>query len=873
MKRLLLIALLMVPNLAITYTWDYWEDRCSDDFTDFAIYENTSSYRGSSGMLVVEIEPKLDILKYMPEYSTASFAEFNRPMIPGVDYPSTLSMRISTNYTFFIPFGFSTNDFSIEIVTNNSEGEPRCSNLGWEINESRRFNDENITFGTSVLFNPNTKKFEYNVSNGEEEDIRFFFSIFSNDELFESTSTLISPLNTEGDNIQKVSQLTYESIDVAAGIYQVFIVAATDEKSFFGQHQIFEFYDFEVSVPELPNFRPGETYNIPLTIINTGYKTDSYDLDVSVGDGWEFSITDPGELDKGQDNDIDFSYTVPDLQIGLEILLVNVTSTRSGVTKSFELDLSPEKITTLEVSTREIPEVVAYANNNMSVVVISSGTIDPELYYYVYSEPALLIRDGVATMTAYVGEINKRKLEFYVGGSCAMSNQDSQAFNAGRKTLMFSKAIYFLSSNMDEDTTQTLIQLGEMIEVEKLKMTTDSASKLFSSSESLTILIERLVEGFEDNRSLEYYRPIREDLYLYTIDLDALLNDVGSTMAESCSSVDEVNLRLFAIDLATLQTRDIPKIVPIVGPKIIEFIGPSKLKAISGSSVYFDYVLKNNAGEGFEVDFIPSTDIILLPSFVYLPADSSKDIELRVRPPEYFEADELITDVEVKTRTYNLKFPLTLTVGVFDPEIISDRDYAISPGVEDYFNISLRTGGLDDTFRISIDGPSWVSGPERLATQNSEASITIYVNPPVSASGSEYVEISVVSETFTEYVSTESFDIFISSDAQSILERLNEDESLLITKVDLLSQQSYVEASRYLTEARRDVSQNEFSSAKLNLKKAENIIFSVTEEESSSLSIIIAVVTLIIGAGVFWKFLLPKIRGTSSEAPITQEVI
>ena len=873
MKRLLLILILMVPSFAITYTWDYWEERCDDDFLDFIIYENTSLYRGSSGMLVVDIEPKLDVLRYVPEYSTATFAGFNRPMIPGVDYPSTLPMRISTNYTFFIPFGFSTNDFSIEIVTNNSEGEPRCSSMGWEINESRRFQDANITLGTSVSFNPETKKFEYNISNGEEEDVRLFFSVFSNNQLFESTSTLISPLGTEGDTVKKVSQLTYDSVDVAAGIYQTFIVAATESKSHFSQYQIFEFYDFEVLIPELPDFRQEETYDLSLTIINTGYSTDSYDFEVSAGVGWSYTITDPGELDRGQDDYVDLSYTVPEDQVGSEILSINVTSARSGVTKSFNLDLSPEKVITLEVSTREIPEVAAYANNNMSVVVISSGTVEPEVYYYAYTEPALLIRDGFGTMTSYSSEINKRTLSFYVGGSCAMSAQDSQAFNAGRKTLMFSKIIYFLSSNINEDTVETMAQIGDMVEAEKLKMTSNSASKLFSSSESLTISIERLIEGFEDNRSMDYYRPIREDLYLYTVDLDSLLNDIGSRMSESCSSVDEVNLRLFAIDLSTLQTRDVPKMVPVTGPKILEFIGPSKLKAVSGASVYFDYVLKNNAGEGFEVDLIPSTDIILLPSFTYLPADSSKAVELRVRPPEYFEVDTLLADVEIKTRTYNLKFPLTLTVGVFDPEIISNRDYAVSPGVEDYFNITLRTGGLDDTFRISIDGPSWVNGPERIATQDGEVKLTIHVNPPSSASGTEYVELSIVSETFPEYVTSDSFDIFISSDAESILERLDEDEILLETKVDLLSQQQYVEASRYLSEARRDLNQNEFSSAKLNLKRAENIIFSIVEEESDNLSIIIAVVILIVGVGVFWKFILPKIRGTPSEAPVTQEVI
>lgn len=874
MKRLLLLMMLIIPTFAVTYNWDYWEERCADGFSDFLIYGLNSSYRGSTGMMVLNVEPKVDVLKYVPQYSESRFADFARPLIPGFDYPSTIPLRISTNYTFFVPFGFSDNDLSIQVVANNSEGYPKCSSLSWPVNDTHKMSDVKLSMGVVVSFNPQTHKFEYNLTNGEESDVRVFFSVFSGSKLIESSSSLLTPSGNEGDNVKKSSQLTYKNLEVASGTYEIYVTAVTPEKSFYLQQQIFEFYDFELSVPEVPNFRPGSSYDLTLTLKNTGYKTDSYDFNVSTADGWEYSIGDPGELDKGQDNDLKLSYTVPELQVGNEVLNITVTSTRSGKVKSYEFSLSPEKITTLEVSTRDIQELSAYSNNNMSVVVISSGTVNPEMYYFAYTEPALFIRDGMSSMTANVGEVNKKNLNFYVGGSCAMSSQDSLAFNAGRKTLMFSKAIYFLSSNLDAEKVSTISQIGNMVDAEKLKMTSINAGKLFSSAESLGIIINKIIDGFAENKSMSYFNALREDLYLYTVDLDSTLSDVGSRMSESCSSVDEVTLRLYALDLSTLKIKDIPKTVGVKGPKVLELIGPSKLKAISGSTVYFDYILKNNAGEDFEVDITPSSDMLLLPAFIYLPADSSKDLELRVRPPKYFEADELVANVELKTRTYSLKFPLTISAGLFDPSLVTDSDYAFSPGTENTFNISLRTGGLDDTFKINVNGPSWVTGPERVITKNGEAEITLLVNPPLTASDSEFVEITAYSEAFPEYVSTESFDIFVSSGAESLLDKMNQDLNLLDSKVDLLSQKQYIEAGRYLSDAKRDISQNEFNSAKLNLKRAENIIFSVNEDKSSHLGLYIAGGVLIIGIGVFWKFLLPKIKGTPSAPQETdQEVI
>lgn len=871
--KYLVAALLLVPVMAFTYTWDSWEDRCTDDYyTDFTIYSMNASYRSSSGIAFVHVEPRVDVIRYLPGYSSATFAGFERPLIPGFDYPSTIPLRASVNYSFFVPFEYSENEIFVRTVANTSDGQPRCSEAQWEVNDSNRVQDTNHTLVEQVIFNPATKKFQYNVTNLESKQVRMTFAVFTGTELLEASSTLIEVQGGSGDSISKSSKNQYDSFDVSSGQYEVYLVAATETKSFYKKLKLFEFYDFDLTLPELPEFRPGESYDATLVLKNTGSILDSYDITVDVPTGWEYSVVDPGSLDKGTDKELVLSYTVPELQVGSETLSINISSLNSGVTKQYDLDMTPEKLSTMEVSIRDISELKAYSTNNLSVVVIASGTVSPKMYYYVYTEPAILIRGGVGTMNVYIGEINKDSLSFDAGGSCAMSEANSMAFNAGRKMLMLGHVAYYLSSELSNTSVETLEQIKDILEAEKLKMTSEDATKLFSSAERLSLLIERIIEGWQDERSVEYFRSLREDLYLYNVDLDSLLADVGEDMSETCSSIDTVDLQVFAMDLETLQYREVPRSLPVTGPKVIELIGPSKLKAISGSSIFVDYKLKNNAGEAFEVDLEPSTDIIYAPAFVYLPADSTKDVEIRIRPPEYYEAEELQAFIEAKTRTYNLKFPLTLSIGTFDPEIIADREYAISPGEEDYFNITLRTGGLDDVFRFSVEGPSWITVPERVITKNGEAVVTVVASPPSSASGSEYVSLTAYPEDFPDYVALKSFDVFVSSEAQDLLVRVEEDEALLEGKADKLTEQQYLEASRYLRSARDDISTNEFNQAKLNLKRAENIIFSVSEEEGPGWTTYIIAAVLLVGAiVVFWKFLLPKIQGTP-EAP-EEEVI
>jgi hypothetical protein len=156
--------------------------------------------------------------------------------------------------------------------------------------------------------------------------------------------------------------------------------------------------------------------------------------------------------------------------------------------------------------------------------------------------------------------------------------------------------------------------------------------------------------------------------------------------------------------------------------------------------------------------------------------------------------------------------------------------------------------------------------PERVMTRNGEAVITAMVSPPISASGSEYVSITAYPEDFPDYVAVKSFEVYVSSEANELLARVSEDEDLLESKGDQLSEKAYVDATRYLRSARSAITQNEFSQAKLDLKRAENIIFSVSEDESPGwTTYLIAAVLLIASVLGFWKFLWPKIKGTPGE--------
>ena len=128
---------------------------------------------------------------------------------------------------------------------------------------------------------------------------------------------------------------------------------------------------------------------------NLGYMSDSYNISFEAPPLWGATVTSFGEIEGGQDAEIQFSYTVPEFQVGAETITINVTSKNSEVTKVYEFDMEPERLTTLLITLRDISEITAYNNNNMTMTTASSGTISPRLYYYVYTEPALLLRRGV----------------------------------------------------------------------------------------------------------------------------------------------------------------------------------------------------------------------------------------------------------------------------------------------------------------------------------------------------------------------------------------------------------------------------------------------------------------------------------------------
>ena len=869
-------ALLLMAAFA-AYDWESWDYRCNDysgeEGTDFKIYAGNSSYRVSSGILVLEVEPLVDVVRFVPEFSGAVFADFERQLVPnGFEFPSTVPLRVSNNYTFFIPFGYSTeNDFSITVVANNSAGEPRCSEATWEINDTHLITDSELDLEVDVSFDPDEHRFIFSVINSEAGMIPVSLAVFKDTELQE-----VSFVQAEGVEGDVTSKKEYLSLDVAQGIYDVIAVAATEDKSFHEVFSLFEFYDFNVTIPEIPPFHPEDSYSVNLRVRNLGYIHDNYDFYVNVSPGWGFTILDSVDLDMGEEAEIPLSYTVPDYQVGTGTIHVEITSKGSNVTQSFDISVEPEKLSTLLITLRDISEVTAYEMNNFTFTAAASGTISPLLYYYVYTEPALMIRKGIGSVTAEVGEITRESVVFQVGGSCAMDGPNTMAFNAGRKVLMIGEAIYQLTSVVDDSIVPVLESLDETVEAEKLKMTSEDSSKLFTNADKLSTTIEKFLDGFEYEEDNEYFRALREDLYLFLVDLEGTLQDVGDRMSETCSSVDEVEMYLYVMDMETLQYQEVPRSLFVEGPKVIEFIGPSELKAVSGTSTYFDYVLKNNAGEGFEIDMTPSSDIVRVsPAYTYLGSGDSKDVEVRVSAPDYFEVSGMQSYIEIKTRTYTLNFPVTVDVGIFEPEIIADSEYAVSPGATQYFNITLRTGGLDDIFTITYSGPTWITVSERAVTKEGEATISIQASPLSSTSGEEYVDISFRPESFPEYSVSDSFTVFVSTEANELLSRLRQDEDLIEEKQEIMSQKEYVEAMRYIDKAETAIMQNDFTDARLNLKRAENIIFSVTDEGGINWGLVLAGVVLVGFGAVFWKFLLPKIRGTPEEKAetIKEEVI
>ncbi len=883
MKKILIMFLLFSVIFASCtfdeFEWADFEDRCSEkDCSDFVIYFNASKYRESSGFITLDVVSEEDQVKYIPDFSFATSAGAETQILPGFNYPLVSLIHAGVNYSYFIPSTWSDDrPIFFRLVVNDSEGYPKCSQANWELVNDLFLDDSLLNLNAEVNFNQSTHKFEFDLKNNEVEDLEVFISVFLDNELKESTRVDLHASGSGSDEIIKESRFEYESLNVSRGIYTTYVVAKTETKSFLLFDETFLFYDFELEVPEIPKFRPGESYSLDLLLKNTGSLLDEFDvfvdvLGVGLGElaGWSLSVTDPGTIDKGGEKVIKLSYTVPELQIGSQTLQFNVSSEELGI-KTFDLVLRPQTQSNLEVNLRDISEVNAYEENNFSVVVYSSGTVSPLMFYYVYTEPALYIRRGVSSLIAEVGEINRDVVEFDVGGSCAMTEDNTRAFNAGRKVWMLGKVVYELTANLNTLEIETLLTLKDIVDAEKLKMTSEEANSLFSDTERLLGIIEDFVEGIQEEEDSEYFRNEREDLYLFLISFENELEDVGTDMSETCSSVDEVNLILFSIDLSTLDDREVTKTVFVEGPKVIELIGPYELKAISGESVSYEYILKNNAGEGFEIDFEPSDDIINMRSFIYLDAYSSKDIEIDLRPPEYFEVEELQVYINVKTRTHSIDFPLTVHIGKFEPELIFKEEYGVSPGSSQIVNLTLRTGGLDDAFSLSFTGPPWISLPNKIVTEKGEAKIKLEMSPSLSDIGSEEIEIELISNTF-HIVISEDIEIYVSAEANVLINRLERNKKILEEKRELLSEREYYDVVDYLNEAEQAISENRYSTAKLRFNNAENILFKEIDEEGFNFALII--IPLILGAFgfAFWKFLLPKIKGTP-EDEIMREVI
>lgn len=868
MRNLILAAMLLLPAFAYTYTWNRnWEDRCTDDeLVDFVVYWNASEYRTSTGMLVLRVEPRTDYLKYLRNYSYIKFAGDLKPLIPGFPFPDYL-LRAGVNYTFFVPFEFSENSLEMRVVGNSTGGEPRCELAGWGLKSWHRKGDVRMPLSSAVKFDPSTHRFVYTLTNDGVEPVEnVFIAVFSGTELEEVRFTTASQGETELESLRE-----YNSSDVSAGRYTVYVVAENETASHFEVHNLFEFYDFELETPEKKEFLPGESYDIRLTLRNTGYLADSYYVNVSVPENWVVTVTSPGSLSRGESKDITLHYEVYQYQVGEEVLSINVTSKETGRVKEYRLELVPKGYTVIVPQISGISSISAYSANKFNLTVASSGTVNPSIFYYTYTEPAILITGGVGNFEAEVGEISTRDIEFTAGSACAFQNEDAMGFNAGRKVLMLAKLTYEISS--DKGKVQELERIREMVDIEKLKMTSTNSQRLFSQADSLEQWIDRYVEAINSSRSSEYLASLRENLYLKILDIDATLQEAGSRMSEDCYSVEGVRLSVGLTDANTLQSKEAEIQVDVEGAKMFELIGPTELKAIAGDTTEYSFKLKNNAPEDFVIGIVPGTDIIKIPEEVYLRAGAVKTVNLRIRPDEFME-DELSTYIELRSRTYTIQFPLTVSVGKLDPQLSASSLYAVMPNQESWINITLRTGGLDDTFHVELDGPEWVEGPDKVVTEDGKGIIRLRVMAPESSDRYEGVDLRVTSESFPDYTARKGFDIKVDTETPALLERVNSYRRLAESKKEggTLSAENYRLVMDTLEDAERYLSQGKISTAKIKLNAASKILSREEKQGGPNYRLIAALLVLAGSAFAFWKFLLPRIRGTG-RPPVEEEVI
>ncbi len=886
-----LAALVMMPVLAAD--WGDWEWDCNygdyEDSSNFLIYVNATKYYSGAQFLELTVKPKIDNAEFLMNYSEIRISENSQPLIPAFDFPSDLFLsRSYKNGSFFVPYipSLGEEKFELMLAANLSVGEAselRCTTKAWiplpEISDPLPRMDEDA-FMLNVFFEPATRRFNFTVRAACPEpdeqgvcgdEILMYLAVVdtqTNKVAEVRTVSLDRPITASSEvrHADYASSLQYDSFEVANGRYKTYVFAfdmVNDQAAavYLKETPIFDFKDFELIVGTLPNIVPGESGELHLTLRNVGTQVDKYAHSEYVMDGLRgFTIAGFKNLEKGETADIIIKFEVSEYEVGSKTIVLNIRSLGSGLSKNYTIVLTPEKRIDMVPTVTAPMSLTAYDTNPINITFLFESTIQPRVFWTVFTDPALVISKGFGYKDLLTGStINKVQSSFDLGGSCALGMADTEAFNAGRKVLIYSLAAYDISSGMDNESVGELEGLLTLIDNEKLSMATTASSKLFSRTERLVGIIENIIDAYKYGASDSRQHALREDLYLFTVDFENELRLVGERMSEECTAVDNVNFYLYVFSGDTLQEWIKSRQLNIEGSTVIELIGPKQVKAISGDSVSVDYIVKNLAGEDFEVDVEPTSDIVYVTPYFSLKAGESKTISLRFRPPDYYETDDEKIFVKISTRDHEISFPILLSVGEFDPRL-QVEDVSVIPGTEAFAVFAVSTGGLDDNFEITSDCPAWVEFPDSVSTQEGFGNFTVAVAPAGNLKEGTYsCEFRLVPKSFPDYTIRKDFVVSVSAEALTLRERSAGYWDWYMEVKDSIERADQITIENNFDKANRYINQGEYTSAKLALNKIETSLSNVKQEERRiSPLVFVAVGSVLVIGFILWKFVLVK---------------
>jgi len=863
MRKLYILLLLLIPSFSLcSWREDLWEEACYDGHVK--IYNSTAHlWELDVPLLEVQVEPREGMEIFLPNYSRAEIAAREIPLIPTKPLHESYS---AVNHTFFIPIppDIQADYITLRIVGNNSLGCPTCGELTFPLPQSEY--PEELPLNISAWFNSTLKKFMFRVKAlGGVEDVAIYASVVN-----VKSQRVVELFRTSFPGGEHVYELpaNFSSENVSAGVYALYIIGSKDVD---GAHQriikvfsYFSFADMKLEIPELPKIYPGNSYELSLALTNIGTLTDTYQIEVLPPSGWEVSLSPTSfQLVTGESREMTLHFTVPELHQGPGTITLLITSS-AGISREYRLEFYPEARVYLEANVEKPLEIKSYSENEVLFKVYSSGTVEPTIFWIAYTEPALSIDGGYGEGIAIRGVGNVFRSNMSVGGACSFSNADGTAFNAGRRVLVLAKAAYHLSENLNNDTLELINSIIEKVNKEKLLMTSENAVKLYDETDRVSTRLAELVDAYLYGSPLQVASR-RESLYLEIVAYEQALRDTAMRMMEKCSKTDKVDLYIYMF-VSDLGEEKVVKLagIPVKGTAVIDLIGPAKLKAIAGTSTSVEYTLKNNAAQDFDVEFETTSDILIPPyTFIHLPAGTSKKVSFRIFPPEYMEERGLEVDIIVRAGVYELRFPVKVDVGRFYPEIVSEsREIYVVPGREKSFNITVSTGGLDDTFTIHSQCPSWVSVPDSMKTEGGSGILTLLLSPPSELTRETYdCEIEIRSQSFPEMYDRKTFSIIASREAEELRSRLQTDRNLLELLKSRMKATQYAELERKLQEAENAILSGEYTRAKARLADVERTLRYIESqaEERKGINPLLILGLLIVAGFAVYRFLLPKL--------------